>query len=290
MSDAESRELMVLEQPDAVRARILSAQRQGERVGLVPTMGALHAGHLRLVEEARKTCDFVVVTIFVNPTQFGPQEDLEQYPRPFQDDLEKCRAAGVDVIFHPTPEVMYPPEFQTTVSVGKLARVWEGAHRPDHFDGVTTVVLKLFSIAPADVAFFGRKDYQQQLIIRRMVRDLNLPIEIETVETVREADGLALSSRNVYLSPDERRSALILSESLQLADDQLAAGETDVSRVRQAMHDRFRGDPQVNLDYATIADPHTLIELTEAQLEMVALVAARVGQTRLIDNRLIHLS
>ena len=280
----ETPELMVLEQPDAVRARIVSPQRQGERVGLVPTMGALHDGHLRLVEEARKTCDFVVVTIFVNPTQFAPSEDLEKYPRPFRDDVEKCRAAGVDVIFHPAPEVMYPKEFQTTVSVGKLSRVWEGAHRPEHFDGVTTVVLKLFSIAPADIAFFGRKDYQQQLIIRRMVRDLNLPIEIETVDTVREPDGLALSSRNVYLSAEERQSALALSEALHIARDRFAAGETDVARVRQAMHDRLQTDQRIQLDYAVIVNPDTLEELTEPKSEMVALIAARVGQTRLIDN------
>lgn len=290
MSDDEPRELMVLEQPDAVRARIVSAQRHGDRVGLVPTMGALHDGHLRLVEEARENCDFVVVTIFVNPTQFGPQEDLEKYPRPFQDDVEKCRAADVDVIFHPAPEVMYPKGFQTTVSVGELSKVWEGAHRPEHFDGVTTVVLKLFSIAPADIAFFGRKDYQQQLLIRRMVRDLNVPIEIETVDTVREPDGLALSSRNVYLSADDRQSALALSESLHMARDRFTAGETDVLRVQQAMHDRLQADSRIELDYATIVDPETLTELTEAQTSMVALVAARVGPTRLIDNLPIELS
>jgi pantoate--beta-alanine ligase len=281
-------DLIVIESPEAVRGPVRSWQRAGLRVGLVPTMGALHAGHVRLIETARRECGAVVVTIFVNPTQFGPTEDLAKYPRPLEADLAKCRAAGADLVFHPKPEAMYPQGFATKVSVGPLATVLEGAHRPGHFDGVATVVLKLFEICGADAAYFGLKDFQQQLVIRRMARDLNVPIDIRTVPTVRDADGLALSSRNVYLSPEERRSALALSESLNLARERLAAGERNVAAVRAAMREHLTSRPGVTVDYATIADPKTLAELDSPQPAMVALIAARVGSTRLIDNMLIE--
>lgn len=279
--------MFVAAKPVEVRPHVMEARNRGERIGVVPTMGALHAGHLSLIESAVRECGFVVVTIFVNPTQFGPGEDFEQYPRPIEDDLDACRTAGVALVYHPPAAAMYPQDFATYVEVEGLCRVLEGAFRPTHFRGVTTVVLKLFNAVGPDVAYFGRKDYQQQLIIRRMCRDLDLPVEIRTCDIVRESDGLALSSRNVYLSATERQTALALSQSLELAEEHLKTGETDVESVRTAMHTHMT-EAGVDVDYATIADPHTLVEIATPAPEMVALVAGRVGKTRLIDNTVIR--
>lgn len=275
---------------DEVRLEAREARRRELRIGVVPTMGALHEGHLSLVRAARAKCDFVVVTVFVNPTQFAPHEDLDRYPRPLEDDLAACENAGVDLVFHPDVDEIYPQGFSTTVDVSDLASVLEGAHRPGHFAGVATVVLKLLNIVQPDVAYFGRKDFQQQLLIRRMCRDLDLPVEIHTCPTVREADGLALSSRNRYLDADRRKSALALSESLELAKERLTGGEQNVESVCEAMRDLLERTPGVRLDYAAVVDPETLEELSTPQPQMIALVAAHVGDVRLIDNMPISLT
>jgi pantoate--beta-alanine ligase len=288
--DSPPRELKVVEEPDALRLFLAPARKAGARIGVVPTMGALHAGHLSLMQTAREECDVVVVTIFVNPLQFGPNEDFESYPRPLEEDLDRCRDAGVDFVFHPTRKILYPPGFDTKVEVGQLSTLWEGAHRPGHFRGVTTVVLKLLNIVGADIAYFGLKDYQQQAIIRRMCRDLHVPTEIRACPTVRDADGLALSSRNQYLSPHERTAALAIWKSLTLARDRLLAGESDLESLRSDMRTLLENTEHVVPDYATLADPNTLAELSQPQSRMVALVAAQVGKTRLIDNLLIDQS
>ena len=251
-------------------------------------MGALHEGHLSLIRTARAECDFVVVTIFVNPTQFGPHEDFDQYPRPLQDDLQACRKEGVDVAFHPSVEAMYPAGAKTFVEVEGLSTILEGACRPGHFRGVATIVTKLLHVTEPDVAYFGQKDYQQQLLIRQMCRDLLFPVRIRVCPTVREPDGLAMSSRNAYLSPEERCSALSLSQALFLARDRLARGDRDLRAIERAMRDHMESHANVRVDYATIRDPETLEELEEPRPQMVALVAARVGETRLIDNLLLE--
>ena len=272
-----------------VRRAVAAARSENRRIGCVPTMGALHAGHLSLMERARGEAEFVAVTIFVNPTQFGPQEDLSRYPRPLESDLKACRDAGVDVVFIPSAEEIYPNGFSTSVTVEGLSTVLEGASRPGHFRGVATVVLKLLNIVQPDVAFFGQKDFQQQAVIRRMARDLDLPVEIVVCPTIREPDGLALSSRNTYLSRDERRSALALQESLRLADERLRGGARDLPSICESMRAVMAAKPHVTPDYAVIVDPESLSLLTELQARMVVLVAARVGSTRLIDNTIVEL-
>jgi pantoate--beta-alanine ligase len=267
-----------------IRKAVSAARAEGRRVGCVPTMGALHAGHMSLVELARQQCDFVVVTIFVNPTQFAPTEDLEKYPRPLEDDLARCRQAGVDLIFTPEVPSLYPAGFETFVTVEKISRVLEGAHRPEHFRGVATIVLKLLNIVQPHVACFGQKDYQQQTLIRRMVRDLDLPVEIVIGPTVREPDGLAMSSRNAYLTDAQRTAALSLYRCLQRAQQMIIAGESDLVAVRAAMLGELTAGGMIEPDYATVADADTLEELTAPRERMVALVAARVGSTRLSDN------
>lgn len=272
-----------------VREAVHAARLRGEKVGVVPTMGALHSGHLSLATSAREECGFVIVTIFVNPSQFGPGEDFEKYPRMLERDLAACRRVGVDLVFVPSAAEIYPDGFRTQVEVTGISDVLEGACRPGHFSGVTTIVLKLLNIVQADSAWFGRKDYQQQVLIRRMCLDLNVPTVIRTCPTVREADGLALSSRNAYLDGEQRESALALSRALKLARDMLVRGETSVQRVRQAMRELLEATPRVVVDYVTVAHPETLEELEEPLPEMVALVAARVDSTRLIDNLPVRL-
>eukprot|EP00913_Durusdinium_trenchii_P023412 g21990.t1 len=277
-------ETRIAEDITSVRAIVAEARRAGKTIGLVPTMGALHSGHISLVEAARRETDEVIVSIFVNPTQFGPHEDFQQYPRTLEDDVATLEAAGVAAVFHPDVDTLYPEGFQTFVDVEGLSNVLEGAFRPGHFRGVATIVLKLLNIVQPDVAFFGRKDYQQQALIRTMCRDLDMPTEIRVCPTIREPDGLALSSRNAYLNPEERQSALALSESLRLAESMLAGGETRLDEVRRAMRSLLEKTPLVTVDYATVADAVTLDEVAEPTAEMIALVAARVGTTRLIDN------
>jgi pantoate--beta-alanine ligase len=282
--------LLVTSDLGEVRRAVAAARSRGASIGCVPTMGALHAGHVSLLQRARTETGFVAATIFVNPAQFGPQEDLAKYPRPIEQDLKLCRDADVDLVFMPDAAAIYPEGFATWVEVTGLSDVLEGASRPGHFRGVSTVVLKLLNIVHPDGAYFGAKDYQQQTLIRRMVRDLDLPVEIVVCPTVRESDGLALSSRNMYLSRGERKSAIALYESLQLAERRLREGERDVVAVSQAMRDHLNSRSGVVADYAVIADPDTLELLAEPRPRMVALVAARVGTTRLIDNLIIELS
>jgi pantoate--beta-alanine ligase len=272
-----------------LRSAVREARHAGKRIGCVPTMGALHAGHMSLVEHCRRGSDFVVVTIFVNPTQFGAGEDFQKYPRPIDADLAMCEAGGVDAVYMPEVPSLYPAGYSTYVEVEGISSVLEGAIRPIHFRGVATIVTKLFHIVQPDVACFGAKDYQQQTLIRRMVRDLNLPVGIVVCPTVREADGLALSSRNVYLSPEERRQALSLWQSLQLAERLLNEGMHDIAAVESAMLAHLGSHTLVQGDYGVIVDPDSLERLTVPQPHMVALVAAKVGATRLIDNLTIEL-
>jgi pantoate--beta-alanine ligase len=278
--------MIIAQQLVDVRQAVREARRRGQTVGCVPTMGALHAGHESLIRACREECGFTAATIFVNPTQFGPQEDFARYPRPGEEDLSRCRGAGVDLVFLPAVELIYPPGFSTHVAVEGLSRILEGAVRPGHFRGVATVVLKLLNIVAPDRAYFGRKDFQQQLLVRKMCRELDLPVEIRTCATVREPDGLALSSRNRYLSANDRQTALCLYQSLQLAQQRLTRGDEDVRAIAGDMR-KLLETAGARPDYAVIADPETLVELTAPMENMVALVAARVGRTRLIDNLLI---
>lgn len=277
-------ELQVVKEVSEVRQAVAAARARGERIGFVPTMGALHAGHVSLMEIARLDCEFVVTSIFVNPTQFGPKEDLSRYPRPFERDAELCRQAGVSLIFHPTPAIVYPPGFSTRVEVTGLSSVWEGAFRPEHFCGVTTVVMKLLNIVQSDVTYFGRKDFQQQLIIKKMCQDLDWPYAIQTCPTIRDPDGLAMSSRNVYLSPAERESALAISRCLFNIEQRVQSGQRDVLQLRRDMQRDLTAAPGIAVDYATIIDSDTLAEATAYRPGLTAIIAAKVGTTRLIDN------
>lgn len=272
-----------------VRNTLSNVRAEGKRIGCVPTMGALHAGHLSLIKKAREDSDFVVVTIFVNPTQFGPTEDLSQYPRPLQDDLQLCQQAGADLVFHPEVQTIYQKNPQVRVTAGNLATRWEGASRPDHFDGVATVVTKLFNIVTPDLAFFGQKDFQQLTILRALCKDLNLPIEIVCCATVREEDGLALSSRNAYLCGTSRKNAAILYQALSLAEELVKGNEFSLKEIRGKMHHLLLSQPGIVPVYATIVDPENLEELEQRQKKMVAMIAAKVGETRLIDNLEISL-
>jgi pantoate--beta-alanine ligase len=269
-----------------MQQRVRQLQHAGRRVGLVPTMGALHEGHLSLVEAAKRSCDVVVATIFVNPTQFAPHEDFTRYPRTLETDLASLRSAGCEIAFVPAAEAVYPPNFSTYVEPPSVALPLEGVCRPGHFRGVATVVLKLFNIVPADVACFGQKDFQQALVIRRMAADLNLAIEVQVCPIIREADGLALSSRNRYLSLEERNRSLALSRALAHAARLVASGEQHAEQIRAAMQNELHGVVD-KLDYATIADPDTLEEPTTIDRPVVALIAAFIGKTRLIDNQIL---
>jgi pantoate--beta-alanine ligase len=257
-------------------------------IGLVPTMGALHAGHLALVERAKAECSPVYASIFLNPTQFGPNEDLSKYPHPLEADLEKLTNAGVDGLFLPSAEEIYPPGFSTYVHVEGISERLEGKSRPGHFRGVATVVLKLFEIVQPHFAYFGRKDAQQVRIIQKMVRDLNLNVELVLCPTVREADGLALSSRNSYLSGEERRSATVLFRALQAAEMELSAGVSDTLELQRVMRRILESEPRARVDYAEIVDADTFEPVVRAGGRCYALLAVRIGSTRLIDNMLIH--
>jgi len=254
-------------------------------LGLVPTMGYLHEGHLTLVRRARRENASVAVSIFVNPTQFGPHEDYRKYPRDLPRDLALLEPEGVDLVFTPTPEEMYPEGFQTWVEPGPLAQRLEGASRPGHFRGVCTVVLKLFNLFRPERAYFGEKDAQQLRVVRRMALDLDTGVEVVPVPTVREPDGLALSSRNVYLSPEERRSATVLYRALQRARTLYEAGERDAEALRRAMREVLAGEPRVTqVDYVSVADSETLEELQRVDRPALVSLAVRIGRTRLIDN------
>jgi pantoate--beta-alanine ligase len=262
----------------------LGLKRRGLSVGLAPTMGCLHRGHLSLVQTARSECDRVVMSIFVNPLQFGPQEDFTAYPRDLERDLELARDGGVDFVFNPTGESMYPDGFSTHVEVGgSLTEKMCARSRPGHFRGVTTVVMKLFQIVQPDRAYFGQKDAQQVLVIRRMATDLNLPLEIAVCPIVREPDGLALSSRNVYLSPSEREAALALPRSLDVGRELILRGERRPGRVQAAILDTL-ANQAIRVDYVEVCDGQTLADLSELRGPVLLAAAVWVGRTRLIDN------
>jgi pantoate--beta-alanine ligase len=258
-------------------------------LGLVPTMGALHRGHLSLVERARAENDYVAVSVFVNPTQFGPGEDLNRYPRDLDRDLAALEPLGVDLVWVPPVEAVYPPGFQTWVTVEDVSAPLEGKHRPGHFRGVATVVAKLFNAVTPDRAYFGQKDAQQVVVIRQMVRDLNFPVEMRVCPIVREADGLALSSRNVYLNPAERQAATVLHRALSAAQQALGQGSTDADMLRAVMSSTIAAEPLAREEYVSVADPETLAELEQVDPARGALLslAVRVGKTRLIDNCLV---
>jgi pantoate--beta-alanine ligase len=267
-----------------MRLTLAAARQDGQRIGLVPTMGALHAGHLSLVEAAGKECQRTVVTIFVNPTQFGPGEDFDRYPRTLEADLAALSGVGADLVFAPASGEIYPPGYASFVDVGPIAQRWEGQFRPGHFRGVATIVLKLFHLAPADYAYFGRKDYQQALVIRRMIADLNVPITLRICPIVREPDGLAMSSRNRYLSADERRRALAIYEGLRIAAELARAGERNANMIAARVQEHLTTAGGMRVDYVALADPETLEPVAELRGETLVAIAAWLGKTRLIDN------
>jgi pantoate--beta-alanine ligase len=270
-----------------LRSAISAARAAGRTVGFVPTMGYLHEGHLRLVDEAKRRVGCVVMSLFVNPTQFGPTEDFSRYPRDLRGDSAKADGRGVDLLFVPEVSEMYPSPPSLHVSADDLPMRWEGEIRPGHFSGVLTVVAKLFNIVAPDVAVFGRKDFQQAALIRRMVRELNFPIDVVVAPTVREQDGLALSSRNTYLDESARRSALALVESLRAAERAFAAGERGGERLTEVGRESLASHPEVRVDYFAVVDPAAMKVVETATPQSVAIVAARVGKTRLIDNMIL---
>lgn len=271
-----------------VRERVNAWKREGLTVGFVPTMGYLHKGHKSLMEAARANNDKVVVSVFVNPMQFGPNEDLESYPRDFEKDSALCESVGVDLIFHPEPEEMYADGFCSYVDMNGLTTELCGKSRPIHFRGVQTVVLKLFNIVKPDTAYFGQKDAQQLAVIKRMVKDLNVDTEIVGCPIVREADGLAKSSRNTYLNPDERKAALILSRSLKLGRELIENGETDSKAVIKAITDSINTEPLAKIDYVDVVDFDTITPVDKIGKSVLVAIAVYIGKTRLIDNFIIE--
>lgn len=267
-----------------LRATLAPVRGRGLRIGFVPTMGALHGGHASLITLARTHSDYVVVSIFVNPTQFGPKEDFDRYPRPLEADLQVCRQHGAQLVFVPTVAEIYPAGFQSFLEVSSLQRRWEGERRPGHFRGVATVVAKLFNLVQPDVAFFGQKDAQQCRVIEQMVADLAWPIDLMIGPTVREADGLALSSRNAYLTPEQRQQAPVLWKALQRAESLILAGERRAAIIESAMREQLETAPDAQIDYAVAVDHRTLEPLSELVGPILLLVAVRFGSTRLLDN------
>lgn len=265
-------------------------QESGKRIGMVPTMGALHEGHLSLLRAARKKADAVVVSIFVNPTQFGPTEDFMQYPRDPKGDKEMCRKAGVDILFMPPLSQMYAKDHSTFVTTGRLTEVLCGPFRPGHFRGVTTVVTKLFNIVRPHLAFFGQKDYQQALVIRQMVKDLHLEVKIVTVPTVRDPDGLAVSSRNAYLLAHERQAARVLYQSLLIGREMILGGERDARRIQSQLEAYIKKEPLARIEYVSIRNPQTLQEVQKIEGKTLIALAVWIGKTRLIDNIIVRQS
>jgi len=263
-------------------------RRAGKSLGFVPTMGYLHEGHLSLIRRSHTENDTTVVSLFVNPTQFGPTEDLDRYPRDIESDTRKCEELGVDVLFMPSASEMYGPRHHTFVDVEKISETLCGAARPGHFRGVATVVLKLFNIVEPSAAYFGTKDYQQLQVIKTMVRDLDLDVRIIPCDTVRELDGLAMSSRNSYLSPGERKQAICLYEALTAARRLYESGEGEANAYRRIMRERIERESDAVVDYISLVDPDTLVELDQVGGRAVAVLAVRVGKTRLIDNMLFE--
>ena len=279
--------MQIMSDVNKTRHAIFDVSSRGSLVGVVPTMGALHAGHVSLVELAKSECDFVATSIFVNPTQFGPNEDLSKYPRTLESDVQLLKQAGCDLIYTPTPETMYRKGFSTFVEPPKVGQLWEGACRPGHFRGVATVVLKLFQVLPGNRAYFGLKDYQQVRVIEEMVRDLDIPMDIVRCPTIREPDGLAMSSRNRYLSPEERIRALGLWNALQAASKLIVAGNRDASEIELAMHQPLQ-QVDAAIDYCKLVDADSLEWREKLNRRSVAIIAARIGSTRLIDNQVFE--
>lgn len=279
----------VIRSPEAMQGKALVLRREGRRIGFVPTMGCLHEGHLSLVKIARGCADIVVLSIFVNPIQFLPGEDFSQYPRPYERDEALCRDAGVDIVFYPEEQYFYAFGHSVYVEEMALSKGLCGASRPGHFKGVTTVVTKLFNIVQPDVAVFGQKDAQQARIIRRMVRDLNMPVDVVLGPIVRESDGLAMSSRNKYLSPVERQDALCLSHALHEARRMIADGERSVRTVRNAMLKVINRVASAKVDYVEFVDDESLEALSELKGKVLVAVAVKIGNTRLIDNEVFVL-
>lgn len=277
----------VAETIESVRAAVSGARVKGQRIGLVPTMGALHVGHVSLIEAAVKKCRFVVVSIFVNPTQFGPGEDFEKYPRPVETDLDICRKAGVSLVFAPKRGQMYPGEILTRVNVEKLTEPLCGKSRPGHFRGVTTVCAKLFNIVQPDIAFFGQKDAQQAIVIRRMVADLNMPLEIVICPTAREPDGLAISSRNQYLDKQQRQDAAYIYKSIEKCREMVNAGKIETKEIIEEMKKILRQKSSIEIEYVSIVDSETLETIERIAGKVLVAVAVRLGTARLIDNILI---
>lgn len=272
-----------------VRRQIAVARRAGKRIGLVPTMGALHQGHISLIKAARRKADFVVVSIFVNPTQFGPKEDFRKYPRPLKSDLRICKANGVDLVFNPTVKQMYHSENLTSVNVKRITEPLCGRSRPGHFRGVTTVCAKLFNIVQPDIVFFGRKDAQQAVVVKQMVTDLDIPLKIVICPTVREPDGLAVSSRNKYLNSKQRKQALCLYESLQKAKKMVKGGVTDPAKIVKQMKGIIQEAGPAKIDYLEIVDARTLEEVQKIDRKVLIALAVKIGPARLIDNILLDI-
>jgi pantoate--beta-alanine ligase len=281
------RQPRVVTTPQELRDALREHRRQGHTVGFVPTMGALHDGHRSLIEASRARDGCVVVSIFVNPMQFGPHEDFTRYPRPFEADVALCAAAGVDVIFHPDVETIYSSGYRTYVEVTQLQDVLEGASRPGHFRGVATVVLKLFNLVQPDRAYFGQKDAQQVRVLQQMVRDLAVPVDLVVCPTAREPDGLARSSRNVYLDAQQRAGAVVLSQALEQARQQVQQGQRDVARLQMVLQQTIEREPLAVLDYAAVVDADTLEPVTTITGPVLIALAVRFGSTRLIDNILL---
>ena len=272
---------------ESVRNLVKAARSQGKKIGLVPTMGALHIGHISLIEAAVKRCEFVVVSIFVNPTQFCPGEDFEKYPRPLDADLEICKKAGIDVVFAPAQEQMYGAENLTWINVEKLTEQLCGQSRPVHFRGVTTVCAKLFNIVEPDIAFFGQKDGQQAIVIKRMVADLNMPLEIAICPTIRQPDGLAVSSRNKYLTKQQKKDATLIYKSLQKCQQMIDARVTDSETIIAEMRKILSQAPSIKIEYISIIDAETLQTTDHIDRQVLAAVAVKIGSARLIDNILV---
>jgi pantoate--beta-alanine ligase len=274
----------VIQETAAMQQRCLALRKAGKTISFVPTMGYLHSGHLSLLQEGRKRGDVLVLSIFVNPTQFGPNEDLDSYPQSLEKDLDLARSVGVDLVWTPLPKQVYPDGYSTYVNVERLTEVLCGASRPDHFRGVTTVVCKLFNVVQPTVALFGQKDFQQLTVIRRMVADLNIPVEIAGLPIIREGDGLAMSSRNVYLSVDQRQQALVLSQAIATAQQLARGGESDPSEILTLLRKMIEAMPDARVDYLQICHQYTLQDQQQVDADSVLLLAVFIGKTRLIDN------
>lgn len=280
--------MTVIESVSEMREFIVQAKQQGKKVGLIPTMGALHEGHLALMGEAKSSSDIVVVSIFVNPTQFGPNEDYDAYPRTWQSDIDACQKMGVDVVFRPPVAEMYPQDWGTWVSVDKITEKLCGQTRPGHFRGVATVVMKLFNIVQPDKAFFGQKDAQQVVVLMKMVRDLNMNVEITVVPIVRDSDGLAKSSRNIYLTPEQRAAASVLNRSLLFAREIVIQGQRECRLICSEVQNRIVEEPLASVEYVAMYSFPELQEITQVSGKVLLAVAVRFGATRLIDNIILE--